>query len=468
MLKRYSAFFSLLRSVIDIIIIAAVWIGVYYVRFHLGVFATTKGIPSFQKHISLAVPVIFICYLGCAWSGLYRSKRIHGGLRQLGDIIKASLLSGLFVLAFLYYLQSVPYSRKLLVLFVVMLFTGLFISHLLAIEVLRFLRRRGYNLRYYAVIGAGKKGQLLVRDIKGMGWLGLRCGFYVDDNPNRIGTKIAGVPVYGPIKKLEKLVKEKRIDEVFLTLGGNEAQKAYPILEALQCAGATIRIVPDWGNLMSISYAEAVPIGSQLLFSSADSPLSGYNIILKESFDRAAGLVLLIIFSIPMAIIGMLVKLSSDGPVFYKQVRVGMDQREFKMLKFRTMRVDAEEEDGPQWAKPGDPRRTVIGALLRRSSLDELPQLINVIKGEMSLVGPRPERPVFVKEFSEEYKKYMLRHKLKAGMTGWAQVNGFRGDTSLKKRLQYDLYYIRNWSFGFDLRILLLTPWRIIRSKNAY
>ncbi|MFA5239545.1 MAG: undecaprenyl-phosphate glucose phosphotransferase [Phycisphaerae bacterium] len=468
MLKRYAAFFSLLRSIIDIVIIAIVWIAVYFVRFHSGIFETTKGIPSFRGHLSLSLPVICICYAGCLWSGLYKSKRIYGMLRQLVDISKASLLSGLLVLAFLYYLQNEPYSRKLLVLFIAMLFGGLCISHLLAIESLRFLRRRGYNLRYYAVIGAGKKGQLLVRDLKRMGWLGLRCGFFVDNNPSRIGTVLSGAPVYGPIEKLAELIKTKRIDEVFLTLSGSEAQEVYPILESLQCAGLTIRIVPDWGSLMSISDAEAVPIGSQLLFSSAEPPLSGYNIVLKEIFDRLTGLVFLIIFSIPMVIIALLIKLTSKGPVFYKQVRVGMDQKDFEMLKFRTMRVDAEEEDGPQWAKPNDPRRTTIGAWLRRGSLDELPQLINVIKGEMSLVGPRPERPHFVKQFSEEYKKYMLRHKLKAGMTGWAQVNGFRGDTSLKKRLQYDLYYIKNWSFGFDLRILLLTPWRIIKSRNAY
>jgi exopolysaccharide biosynthesis polyprenyl glycosylphosphotransferase len=468
MLKRYAAFFSLLRSIIDIVIIGGVWIAVYFVRFYLGIFTTTKGIPSFWGHLRLGIAVVCICYAGCLWSGLYKSRRIKGLLKQLTDILKASVLSGLLVLAFLYYLQSTPYSRKLLVLFVAMLFGGLCISHLLSIEALRFLRRKGYNLRYYAVVGAGKKGQLLVRDIKRMGWLGLRCRFFADNNPSRIDTEVEGVPVYGPIEKLAELVREKKIDEVYLTLSGTEAQEAYPILESLQSTGVTIRIVPDWGNLMSISKAEAVPIGSQLLFSSAESPLSGYNIILKETFDRVMGAVLLVIFSIPMLIIGVLIKLTSKGPVFYKQVRVGMDQKEFEVLKFRTMRVDAEEENGPQWAKPNDPRRTAIGAWLRRGSIDELPQLINVIKGEMSLVGPRPERPCFVKQFSEEYKKYMLRHKLKAGMTGWAQVNGFRGDTSLKKRLQYDLHYIRNWSFGLDLWILLLTPWRIIKSKNAY
>ena len=468
MLKRYAAFFSLLRSIIDIIIITVTWIAVYFVRFYLGIFTTTKGIPSFRRHLSLAVPIVCICYSGCLWSGLYKSKRVQGMFKQVGDLLKASLLSGLLVLAFLYYLQDAPYSRKLLILFIVMLFVGLSFSHLLATANLRFLRKKGYNLRYYAVVGAGKKGQLLVRDIEQMGWLGLKCGFFVDNNPSRIGAELQGVPIYGPVEKLTELVKAKQIDEVYLTLSGSEAQQVYPILESIQCAGVTIRIVPDWGNLMSITDAVATPIGSQLLFSAADSPLSGYNIILKESFDRLAGLVLLLAFAIPMAIIAALIKLTSKGPVLYKQIRVGMDQQEFKMLKFRTMTADAEKEDGPQWAKPDDPRRTPIGAWLRSKSLDELPQLINVIKGQMSLVGPRPERPHFVKEFSEGYKKYMLRHKLKAGMTGWAQANGFRGDTSLKKRLQYDLYYIRNWSFGLDIRILLLTPWQIIKGKNAY
>lgn len=467
MLKRYAAFFSLLRSIIDIIIIAVIWVAVYFVRFYLGIFTTTKGIPGFRAHLSLAVPIICICYLGCLWSGLYKAKRVRGMFKQFGDLLKASLLSGLLVLAFLYYLHDVPYSRKLLVLFIVMLFAGLFFSHLLAMASLRFLRKKGYNLRYYAVVGAGKKGQLLVRDIEQMGWLGLKCRFFVDNNPSRIGAELLGVPIYGPLEKLTELVKAKHIDEVYLTLSGSEAQQVYPILESLQRTGITIRIVPDWGNLISITDAMAVPIGSQLLFSAADSPLSGYNIILKEIFDRLAGLVLLLAFAIPIAIIAVLIKLTSKGPVLYKQTRVGMDQKEFTMLKFCTMTVDA-EKDGPQWAKPDDPRRTPIGAWLRSKNLDELPQFINVIKGQMSLVGPRPERPHFVKQFSEEYKKYMLRHKLKAGMTGWAQVNGFRGNTSLKKRLQYDLYYIKNWSFGLDLRILLLTPWHTIKSKNAY
>lgn len=468
MLKRYAAFFSLFRSVADILMIGTVWIAVYYLRFYSGLFSAPKGIPDFENHLILTLPVVCICYLGCLFTGLYKPKRVQNIFVQLVDILKASIFSGLFVLAFFYYLQDVPYSRKLLALFVVMVFAGLAFSHLLTMVIMRRLRAKGYNLRYYAVIGAGQEGQRLVRNIEQMGWLGLKCAFFVDNNPSLIGTELLGIPVYSPVEKLTELVKTETIDEVYLALSGNEAQKAYPILQSLQSSGVTIRIIPDWGNLASMSGATAITIGSQILFSAADSPLNGANVVLKEVFDRTIALMLLAIFAIPMLLIAILIKLISKGPIFYKQIRVGIGQKEFKMLKFRTMTTDAEKENGPQWARHNDPRRTLIGAWLRRTSLDELPQLINVLKGQMSLVGPRPERPLFVKQFSEEYKKYMLRHKVKAGITGWAQINGFRGDTSLRKRLLYDLYYVRNWSFGLDMWILLRTPWHIIKGENAY
>jgi exopolysaccharide biosynthesis polyprenyl glycosylphosphotransferase len=389
-------------------------------------------------------------------------------LRQTIDTLKAGLLGGLLIFAFFYYINDAPYSRMLLALFLCMLIIGLSFSHLLTMSIIRFLRNKGYNLRHYAVIGTGKKGQQLVQDINRMGWLGLKCAFFIDNDPGRIGAELLGSPVYGPIDKTPELVKNHRIDEVYLTLSGSKAQPAYPILEALQNMGVIIRIIPDWGNLLSISNPVVVPIGSQLLFSAADSPLSGYKIILKQAFDFLVALLMLIIFSLPMLIITLAIKLSGKGPVFYRQIRVGMDQKEFAILKFRTMKEDAEQNSGPQWSRQDDPRRTKIGRVLRSTSLDELPQFINVLKGQMSLVGPRPERPHFVKQFSDEYKKYMLRHKVKAGMTGWAQINGYRGDTSLRKRLVYDLYYVKNWSFALDLWILLRTPWHIIKGENAH
>ena len=468
MLKTYVAFFSLLRSVIDIVIISSCWVAVYSVRFQLGVFGTEKGIPSFKKHLILTLPIVCICYLGCLWSGLYKPRRIQSMFKQYVDLLKATLLSGLLILAFFYYVRDVPYSRKLLVLFVILMFLGLSFSHLLVMGILRFLCKKGYNQRYYAVIGAGEKGQQLVHDIEHMGWSGLKCVFFVDNDPSLIGSEGLGAPVYSPTEKIPELIKANPIDEVYLALDGKEAQQVYPILESLQCAGVTIRIIPDWGNLLSMSEPVVVPIGSQVLFSAADSPLSGYKIFLKQIFDFVVAFSMLIIVSVPMLVIALLIKLTSQGPVFYKQTRRGMDQKEFEILKFRTMRIDAEKENGPQWSKPDDAMCTSIGKWLRRKSLDELPQLINVIKSQMSLVGPRPERPYFTKQFSEEYRRYMLRHKVKAGMTGWAQIHGFRGDTSLRKRLVYDLYYVKNWSFALDLWILLRTPWHIIKGENAH
>jgi Undecaprenyl-phosphate glucose phosphotransferase len=468
MLKRYATFFFLFRSIVDIAVIGCIWIAVYYIRFHAGLFGTPKGIPDFKRHLTLVLPVTVICYLSCLLTGLYKPKRMWSMFRHFIETIKTSVLAGLLLLALLYYLQSEPYSRILLILFVTLLFVGLTFSHLFTMYVMRYLRAKGYNLRYYVVIGAGKRGQQLVHDIEQAGWLGLKCRFFVDNKLCRIGAEFLNVPVYGPIEKLTELINPKDVDEVYLTLSGADAQAAYPLLQRLQEAGVTVRIVPDWGNLTSISKPTVVMIGSQILFSAADSPLNGVNIIVKEIFDRLVSTVLLIILAIPIGVIAALIKVTTKGPVFYKQPRIGLDQKEFEILKFRTMKANAENENGPQWAKPDDTRRTRIGAWLRKTSFDEMPQLVNVMKGEMSLVGPRPERTNFVEQFSEEYKKYMLRHKVKAGMTGWAQIHDFRGDTSISKRLQYDLYYVRNWSFGLDMWILLQTPWHIIKGKNAY
>lgn len=467
MLKRYAVFFSVFRSLIDIAVISGGWFAVYYLRFHSGFFASPKGIPDFTDHLKLAIPITCICLLGCLWAGFYKPKRIEHGFKQFGEVLRATILNGLLVFAVIYNIEDNRYSRSLLIMFIVVIFIGFILSHVSTRAFLRILRRKGYNLRYYVVIGAGKKGQLLVRDVEKMTWLGLKCRFFIDDNPDRIGSEIMGIPVLGPIAKLPELMTARKVDEVYLALSGAEAQRVYSILESLQCAGTTIRIIPDWGNLISISSAIAIPIGTQVLFSAADSPLTGVNIVIKEVFDRTIAAALLLAMSIPMTIIALMVKLTSKGPIFYKQARIGIDQKQFSILKFRTMTVDA-DKNGPQWTVENDPRTTTIGRFLRATSIDELPQIINVLKGEMSLVGPRPEQPHFVKQFSEEYRKYMLRHKIKAGMTGWAQICGFRGDTSLKKRLQYDLYYIRNWSIGFDTRILLLTPWRIIKGENAY
>lgn len=467
MLRRYHAFFNLFRSIIDIIVIALLWIAVYYIRFHSPLF-TPESIPSFKTHLQLMLPVVGICFLAFLWSEPHKSKRTQRIFEQIYNLLKATLLSGLFMLSFFYYVKDTPYSRKLLALFIAMLFFGRILSQILTMVVLRVLRKKGYNLRHYAVIGAGRKGQQLAQDIKQTEWLGLKCAFFVDDDPSIIGTKVLGIPVLGPIKKVFESMEAGEIDEVYLALSGTAAQKAYPILESLQTIGVSVRIVPDWGNLISLNMCSTFTIGSQVLFSAEDSPLNGPNIVIKVVFDFIGALLLLLLLGIPFIIVAFLVKISSKGPIFYKQIRVGIDQKKFTMLKFRTMKVEAEGANIAKWTVQNDKRCTAIGKLLRKTSLDEIPQLLNVIKGQMSLVGPRPEQPFFVKQFSEEYRKYLIRHKVKAGMTGWAQIHGYRGDSSLRKRLIYDLYYVRNWSFWLDLWVLLLTPWHMINGKNAY
>lgn len=467
MLKRIGAFVSLLRFLFDLTFLCIFWIAVYPIRFNSGLFSIARGVPSWNEHVVLIPPVLLLCAFGCVCAGLYRTKRVRRLYVILFDISKACFFSGLFISAFFYYLHSLPYSRKLIAIYIVMMFCGLFFSNICVMAALRVFRKRGYNLRHYAVVGAGLRGQKLVEEIQKNPWLGLRCAFFIDEVASGTEKRIAGIPVYGPFSEMEALAKKHRIDELYLTLVGEQVQEIQPYLKKIQMKGVTIRLVPDWGDLLSLN-TQIVRLGSIVLFSAGDSPLEGYHIVLKEMFDRIAAGLLLILFFIPMLIAAILIKCTSKGPVFYRQIRIGMNQKPFRILKFRTMYVESEKNSGRRWTIPGDSRCTWFGKWLRRMSLDELPQLFNVLRGEMSLVGPRPERPCFVRQFSKEYRTYMLRHKVKAGITGWAQVNGFRGDTSLRKRLQYDLFYIRNWSFLFDLRILLMTPMKVFFGKNAY
>jgi Undecaprenyl-phosphate glucose phosphotransferase len=269
------------------------------------------------------------------------------------------------------------------------------------------------------------------------------------------------------MEDLRALLKRLSPDLVIVTLPHAESARLADILEKIGDDPVTIHFVPDVAGLASlrggIETFEGIPF-----IHLRESPLYGWNRLLKRAFDLVLGTLVLLLVSPLMVVVALLVKFTSPGPVLFWQERMGLDGRSFAMLKFRTMRVDAESQTGPVWTRPEDPRRTAVGTFLRRWSLDELPQLFNVLRGEMSLVGPRPERPELVQEFRPRIPGYMLRHKVKAGMTGWAQINGWRGDTSLERRIQCDLYYIERWSLGFDLKIMILTMWRGFFSDNAY
>lgn len=465
MLKRHFAIVNFLRILVDAASIAVLWNLVYYLRFHTGFFAHS-GIPPYNQHLLLTIPIVVILYLSRVWMGVYKPMRVESTLQLLRKQVESILIGYLFIVFFFYFSTRTPYTRVLLLLFFFVLMGGLILSNFALVVLLRTLRSKGYNLRRCGILGTGKTALKLLEDIRRNSYWGIECTFLIDDKPHLDGRMLRGVRVYGGVEQLIETALENRIDEFYLSQNKCNPEKLRPLLNELQMEGVTLRIQPDWHGLAAFGSPSTITIGSSVLFTASDSPLSGANHILKTLFDRLVAFFLLLLFSIPMLIIAILIKATDKGPVLYKQPRMGLDNKVFNILKFRTMVHTPDVPGG--WTVPNDRRRTRIGAFLRSTSLDELPQLINVIRGQMSLVGPRPEQPHFVRQFSADYKKYMFRHKVKAGMTGWAQIHGYRGDTSLRKRLQYDLYYIQNWSIWLDLLILLRTPFHVIRQKNAY
>ncbi|MDH5245400.1 MAG: undecaprenyl-phosphate glucose phosphotransferase [Betaproteobacteria bacterium] len=333
--------------------------------------------------------------------------------------------------------------------------------------VLRRLRERGHNLRHIAIVGAGTLGRTIAERLQSAPWAGLHVVAFYDDDPAKEGTFVAGTKVAGSADRVAEDVRRGGIDQVWIALPLRADLRIRAVLAALQTETVEVRFVPDIYNFTLLHHS-MTEIAGLAVINLTDSPLHGVNALAKALEDLLLAAMFLVLASPVMLAIAIGVKRSSPGPVFYRQERVTWNGERFSMLKFRTMPAGVEAESGPVWANPAQQRATPFGAFLRRWSLDELPQFINVLRGDMSIVGPRPERPEFVMRFKEEIPGYMQKHLVKAGITGWAQVNDFRGDTDLRARIQYDLYYIENWSVWFDLRIIAMTIGHVIKSRNAY
>jgi Undecaprenyl-phosphate glucose phosphotransferase len=331
---------------------------------------------------------------------------------------------------------------------------------------LRRLRAKGRNLRYVLAIGGGPTLETLVRRFDSFPELGLRVIGVVTSESSAL-ERVAEKPVLGKLHQLREILARVRADEVLICPMPGRQDDVYTVLELLQDETVDIRLVPDVLPYVTLG-CDVEDFDGMPVVHLNNSPLVGSAAWAKRAIDLVLALLALIVFAPLMALIAILIKATSRGPVLYAQERMGLDGRTFQMLKFRSMRVDAEKGRGAQWATASDDRRTSIGAILRRTSLDELPQFWNVLRGDMSLVGPRPERPVFVNQFRTRIPHYMLRHKVKSGITGWAQVNGWRGNTCLARRIECDLFYIRNWSLALDLKILTMTLWKGFIHKNAY
>jgi Undecaprenyl-phosphate glucose phosphotransferase len=464
-LKAHSRLFEQLTLAIDLVLIGGCWLAAYVLRFHVvGPPIVGPEPPPLGDYLLQLVPILIVWGLAFRWFDLYRPRRLGSRLGEWTDVAKASTLGVLVLVAIMTFaFKRYEYSRVVIVYFWGLSIVFVSLWRAAFREGLRVARRGRLNMRRALLVGGGDPAAEVLAALRRRPDVGVEVLGFVGDKD----ADVRGHRRLGGLEDLRAVLDGHQVDIVLVALPHAEYGRLAGILSDIGDDPVAIHLVPDVYGLASlrggVEEFEGVP-----LIHLRESPLYGWNLVTKRMLDIVVGGVALIGLGPAMAAIALAIKLTTPGPVLLRQTRMGLDGRAFSMLKFRTMQSDAEATTGPVWARPDDPRRTRLGAFLRRWSLDELPQLLNVLRGDMSLVGPRPERPVFVEAFRRRVPGYMLRHKVKAGMTGWAQINGWRGNTSIEKRVEYDLYYIERWSLGFDLKILIQTLWRGFFSTNAY
>jgi Undecaprenyl-phosphate glucose phosphotransferase len=447
-------------------LIFGAWLAAYELRFHWLGWAAPLGVPPLALYLWFGVVATLVSLLILRTFHLYRSARTA----RLGPELYAvtqGVLATAALAALVSFFTRGELARSVLLLFTVLAWLALCGTRIAIRVALREMRRRGRNLRHVVVVGCGDLAAALLRKIAAHRDFGFAVEGLVAADPGDVGRSVEGVLVVGTVYDLRSIVDQKGAELVYLALARSEFRAEEEALHQLADSTAAVRLVPDLARAFTLN-ASVEDFDGLPVVLVTESPDLGWNAVMKRAFDLVCSGIGLVVLAPVMLAVALWVRLDSPGPVLYAQERVGLSGRRFRMLKFRTMRVDAETDDAPGWTTPGDPRRTPAGAFLRRLSLDELPQLWNVLLGQMSLVGPRPERPVYVEQFRASIPRYMLRHHVKAGITGWAQVNGLRGDTPLDQRIEYDLYYIRNWSLLFDVRIILLTLVRVFRDASAH
>jgi Undecaprenyl-phosphate glucose phosphotransferase len=464
MIKRRSQVLSVWFLVCDLLLTGAAWVGAWYLRFETGWIPLTKD-PIDFGHCWANLPLVLLLAAGSyRVTGQYAVDRLRRLREEVVCVAKGTVLLSLLVLAATF-LRHDPYeSRATLLLFFVLAVTLVLTGRRLSWAAIRTVRRHGYNQTFSLIVGTGRVARKTARSLRRASWMGIKNVGFVEE---RAGKLSRDLDILGGFADLPALVEKYRVEHVFIALPMNRYDDVRRVFAILSQVFVEAHLVADVPNLAGLSLTTANLDGLPLI-GLRESPHFGLNIVVKRSMDVVLSLVGLVLLSPLFALLAILVKLTSPGPVFYRQERCGLNGKTFGMLKFRSMRVNAEGQTGAVWAKKDDDRRTAFGAFIRKTSLDELPQLWNVLTGDMSLVGPRPERPVFIQEFSKTIPNYMARHAVKAGITGWAQVHGWRGNTSLRKRVQYDLYYITHWTPWLDLRILWMTIFHGIIHRNAY
>ncbi len=493
MLKQQHQLFVSLLALVDAVVVVCACVAAWLVRLSMveryGVAELPRTWESWVKgpKVVFAVPIVLVAM----WAmGLYRPRRDRGLWQEQVAILRVALASLAALVVVLWAVgneavlpdarhvahvwgRTIDAGRLQLGLLALLLPAFLGLHRAAFRTTLRQVRRRGRNLRHVAIIGVGRLGQIVAHTLERNTWTGLNVAYFVSHHAQGRQDRCLDRPVRGGLEGLERALEEQPVDAVYLAIPNAQAAAVPRILNTLQKFAVDVRIVPDVHprfvpQSMVVGELDGMPI-----LSYRECPSSGLGGVSKRALDIAGSLTGMAVFALIFGLIAAVIRLTSPGPVIFKQRRVSLGGKQFKIYKFRTM-YHVQDEDASwarlkhSWTERDDPRITPIGRWLRKTSLDELPQLLNVLKGQMSLVGPRPERPELIARFREDWRGYMLRQHVKAGMTGLAQVNGLRGATSLKKRLQYDLFYVRHWSLWFDLRILWLTVFRGFVHRNAH
>lgn len=470
MIKDNQRHFNRLHVFIDAISVIVSYLLAWVIRFL--VMHGYPGLP-FRDYCYMLIPLVpYTLFVYFAFN-LYTAKRVKGRRLEAGHVAQANLTVLISVLVCLQiFNKELPifakdFSRGVLVIYSILnTLAGILVRNIIR-YILWEIRKSGFNLKHILLVGYSRAAEEYIDRIKGNPQWGYEvCGILDDNVP--AGEEYRGIKVIGICDDLQYILPANELDEIAITLGLNEYSKLEHIVAECEKSGVHTKFIPDYNNIIPTRpYTEDL-MGLPVI-NIRHVPLTNtFNALVKRTVDIGGSIFAILLFLPIMLITAIAVKTTSKGPLIYKQERVGLHNQTFQMYKFRSMEVQDPKQEKKGWTVKNDPRVTTVGKIIRKTSIDELPQLFNILKGDMSLVGPRPERPFFVEKFREEIPRYMVKHQVRPGLTGWAQINGYRGDTSIRKRIEHDLYYIENWTLGLDFKIIFLTFFKGFINKNAY
>ncbi len=476
MLRRYNRLLVAFYVTADAALGLSAFIIAYTIRFHTGLIPITKGIPPLRQYLNLLPFIAVLVPIGFHLQSLYRLRRGRSRVDDFFAVFVGSILAVLMGVGATTYVQiyiapnargAYEVSQAVWVLFLALNIPLTYAFRQLMREVFERRWRSGIGLRRVLIAGSGELGRIVADKIIEHRELGYQIVGFVDDRATGDHLGYRGLPLLGTIDNTADIAAREAIDHLYVALPPEQHVRMIELLDITSRECIDVKVVPDILQVIALR-ARLEDLDGIPVININEPSLQGVNALVKRAIDIVISTAALIVFALPIAVIAALVRLTSRGPAFFHQERMGLDGKSFTIVKFRSMHDEAEKDSGPVWTQRNDPRVTALGRFLRRSNLDELPQLWNVFRGDMSIVGPRPERPHFVEQFKHRIPQYMLRHKVKAGLTGWAQVNGWRGNTAIDKRIEYDLYYIENWSVRLDLKIMWLTIVKGFFHKHAY